>query len=103
MENTASTITIPKEPESLEECGLAESTVEHLLLKILYYRGDLYGQELSTAIGLKFSVIQGVVEALKLRHHIQVKRSMGVGDVGACLSLTEAGRVRARECLEQNQ
>jgi hypothetical protein len=103
MENTASTITIPKEPESLEECGLAESTVEHLLLKILYYRGDLYGQELSTAIGLKFSVIQGVVEALKLRHHIQVKRSMGVGDVGACLSLTEAGRARARECLEQNQ
>jgi DNA-binding MarR family transcriptional regulator len=103
MEHTVQPITVPTEPESLEQCGLAESTVEHLLLKILYYRGDLYGQDLSVAIGLKFSVIQGIVDTLKLRHHIQVKRSMGVGDVGAYLSLTEAGRARARECLEQNQ
>ena len=41
----------PNEPESLEQTGLAESTVEQLILKILYFRGDLYGQELSTTIG----------------------------------------------------
>lgn len=103
MDTAVQEVPIPQEPESLEQCGLAESTVEHLILKILYFRGDLYGQDLSAALGLKFSVIQEIVDALKLRHHLQVKRSMGVGDVGAFMSLTEAGRDRARECLEQNQ
>jgi hypothetical protein len=93
----------PPEPESLEQTGLAESTVEHLIVKILYFRGDLYGQDLSTAIGLKFSVIQEIVEGLKLRHHVQVKKSLGVGSVAALFSLTESGRARARENLESNQ
>ena len=45
----------PPEPETLEQTGLPESTIEHLVIKILYFRGDLYGQDLSNAIGLKFS------------------------------------------------
>lgn len=93
----------PLEPETLEQTGLPESTIEHLVLKILYFRGDLYGQELSTSIGLKFSVIQDVVEALKLQHQIQVKRSLGMGNIGAVFALTEAGRALAREHLESNQ
>ena len=93
----------PLEPESLEQTGLAESTVEQLIVKILYFRGDLYGQDLSNAIGLKFSVIQEIVETLKLRHHVQVKKSLGVGSVASLFSLTETGRARAREHLESNQ
>src|SRR5581483_1074317 len=93
----------PREPESIEETGLAETTIEHLILKILYFRGELYGQDLSSAIGLKFSVIQEIVEALKLAHHVVVKRSMGMGAVGALFALSEAGRERAREHLEANQ
>lgn len=93
----------PVEPESLEDTGLAESIVEQLILKILYFRGDIYGQDLSAAIGLKFSVIQDLVEALKLRHHVQIKRSLGVGNVGAVLGLTESGRSHARDALENNQ
>jgi hypothetical protein len=94
---------VPPEPETLEQTGLPESTIEHLVLKILYFRGDVYGQELSTSIGLKFSVIQDVVEAFKLQHLIQVKRSLGMGNVGAVFALTDAGRTRARELLESNQ
>lgn len=93
----------PIEPETVEQTGLPESTIEQLVLKILYFRGDIYGQELSTSIGLKFSVIQDVVEALKLQHLIQVKRSLGMGNVGAVFALTEAGRARTREHLETNQ
>jgi len=96
-------VTAPPEPETLEQTGLAETVVEHLVIKILYFRGELYGQDLSSAIGLKFSVIQDIVETLKLRHDVQVKRSLGMGNVGAVLALTEAGRARAREILEANQ
>src|SRR5690349_19218921 len=97
------TLQPPREPESIEDTGLSETTVEHLILKILYFRGELYGQDLSNAVGLKFSVIQELVETLKLSHQIVVKRSMGMGNVGAVLALTEAGRARAREYLEANQ
>jgi len=93
----------PPEPESLEQTGLPESLVEQLILKLLYFRGDLFGQDLSVAVGLKFSVIQDIVESLKLRHHLQIKRSLGVGNVSALLTLTESGRSRARDALETNQ
>src|SRR5262245_48860987 len=99
----ASEIALPREPETLEQAGLPASTVEQLIFKTLYYRGDLYGQDLSTAIALKFSVIEGIVEQFKLSHHIQVKRSLGMGSVGAVLSLTESGRARARDHLDRNQ
>uniref|UniRef100_Q01XC8 ATPase with chaperone activity-like protein n=1 Tax=Solibacter usitatus (strain Ellin6076) TaxID=234267 RepID=Q01XC8_SOLUE len=94
---------VPREPDCLQATGLAESTLEALILKILYFRGDLYGQELSTAIGLRFSVIEEIVEALKQAHHIQIKKSLGMGTIGSTLALTETGRARAREALEANQ
>ena len=97
------TIQAPREPESIQETGLAETTIEHLILKILYFRGELYGQDLSNAIGLKFSVISELVESLKLTHQVVVKRSMGMGSVGSLIALSEAGRTRAREHLDANQ
>jgi len=93
----------PLEPESLEQTGLSESLLEQLILKILYFRGELYGQDLSTAIGLRYSVIHEIVEALKISHQIQVKRNLGMGTVASLLALTEAGRGRARECLDANR
>ena len=92
----------PLEPESLQQTGLPESLVEQLILKILYFRGELFGQDLSHAIGLKYSVIQEIVESLKLQHLVVVKRSIGMGNVGALLTLSEAGRGRTREYLEAN-
>ena len=92
-----------EEPESIAETGLPESLLEQLILKILYFRGDMYGQDLSQAIGLKYSVISDLVESFKLQHLVQVKRSLSMGGVGALLSLAETGRARAREALEFNQ
>src|ERR1041385_6820019 len=102
MSATADILQI-REPESIEETGLSESTVEQLILKILYFRGELFGQDLSAAIGLKFSVIQDLVDGLKLAHIIQVKRSLGMGNVASVFALTESGRERVREHLENNQ
>ena len=98
-----SPLVTPIEPESLDETGLAPSTVEQTILRTLYFRGEMYGMDLSNAIGLRFSVIEGIVETLKLSHHIQIKRSMGMGNVGSGLALTESGRELARQYLENNQ
>ena len=93
----------PIEPTSIEDTGLSESLIEQLILKFLYFRGELYGKDLSDSMGLKFSVVNELVESLKLRHLIQVKRSLSVGNIGSMLALTEAGRARTREYLEDNQ
>jgi hypothetical protein len=87
----------------MEETGLSAGAIEQLLLKLLYFRGELYGRELAGAAALPFSVIEGVVEALKLRHFVEIRRSLGLGNVSAVFAVTEAGRARARLSLESNQ
>src|SRR5215469_11968489 len=93
----------PPVPESLEEAGLTSSVIEQLVFKLLYFRGDLLGRDLSTAMGLKFSLIEDLVEYLKRQHLVQVKKSLGMGNSSAIFALTEAGRTLAREYLDTNQ
>jgi predicted ATPase with chaperone activity len=90
-------------PQVISQTGISDGSIEDLILKTLYARGETIGRELAAALGLKFSVIESRVEFLKNQRQIQVKGSLGFGSVSAVYSLSEAGRVRVRECLEQNQ
>ena len=94
---------VPPLPDSIEDTGLSSATIEQLIIKILYFRGELIGRDLAKAIGLSFSIIEELVESFKRGQMIQMKRSVGMGAVSGYYSLTESGRVRAREYLEVNQ
>ncbi len=94
---------IPPPPETIEDTGLSPSVIEHLIFKMLYFRGDILGRDLATAVGLKFSLIEPLIESLKRQHLLQVKRSLGLGNSSALFALTEEGRTFARECLDSNQ
>lgn len=87
----------------MEQTGLSESTVESLIFKTLYARGEMYGGDLARAMGLKYSVFQELLEALKFQHLVMVKRSVGMGGVGSIFALTESGKARARELMESDQ
>ena len=102
MEGDVQTV-VPPVPETIEESGLSPSIVEQLILKMLYYRGELVGRDLSGAIGLKFSVIEPIVDALKWQHLLAVKKSLGMGSISAIFILSEAGRNAARDYLNTNQ
>lgn len=93
----------PPPLETLSDTGIPGAVVEQLLLKFLYFTGDLIGSEICRQMGLKFSLIQEIVEGLKSQQLIQVKGSLGYGPVSARLSLTEAGRRVTRDYLENNQ
>jgi hypothetical protein len=90
----------PAVPQTLEETGLSESMVQQLMLRILYFRGDITGRELSRVLGLNYSVIDESIEFFKQQHFISVKKSMGMGNVSSTLSLSEAGRQLAIKYLE---
>jgi DNA-binding MarR family transcriptional regulator len=94
---------VPPPPETIEDTGLSRSLIEHLIFKLLYFRGDILGRDLAAAIGLKFSLIDDLVETLKRQHLLQVKRSLGLGNTSALFALTDEGRTVVRECLESNQ
>ncbi|MFL6351908.1 MAG: ATP-binding protein [Bryobacteraceae bacterium] len=93
----------PLAPQSLAETGLPNSVIEQLVLKILYFKGDVMGGDVCRAMGLSFSLVEGTIEAFKFKQLIQVKSSLGYGPVSAVLALTEQGRRIARDYLENNQ
>ncbi len=69
----------PPVPDSLEEAGLAGSLVEQLILKYLYFRGELLGRDIASLMGLSFSVIESTIDTLKRQHFLSVKSSLGMG------------------------
>jgi predicted ATPase with chaperone activity len=92
----------PPVPESIEETGIPPSIIEHLILKYLYFRGDLLGREIASSLGLKFSLIDELLETLKRQHYVGVKKSLGIGNSSGVFALTESGRALTREYLENN-
>jgi predicted ATPase with chaperone activity len=97
------TTVTPPVPESLSEAGVPETIAEQLVLKFLYFRGELVGRDIAGLMGLQFSVIDDTLEALKRHQKVAVKKSLSMGNTSAVFALTEAGRAAAREALEHNQ
>lgn len=93
----------PVLPQTLAETGVSPAVIEQLILKFLYFNGELIARELSRLMGVRFSIIDRIIESLKLQLLVQVKSSLGYGPVSALLSLTEAGRRVARDYLDVNQ
>ena len=96
-------LVVPPVPEGIADTGVPGSLIEQLIIKILYFRGELLGRDLGQALGLKFSVIEEIIETLKRQHMITAKRSLGIGNMSAMFTLAEPGRNAARDCLEMNQ
>ena len=94
---------VPPVPQTIKEAGLTDSLIEQLILKILYFEGEMVGREIARSLGLKFSLIEQVVEFCKRSRMVEAKRSLGLGNVSAVFALSEVGRLRAREYLDTNQ
>src|SRR5579871_6438233 len=94
---------LPPVPWTLRDTGLPQSTLEQLIFNTLYARGELTGRNVADILGLSFSVIEPMMEELKVRQFFEVKRSLGYGLISSVFALSESGRKRARECYEINQ
>lgn len=94
---------VPPAPENLEDTGLAASTLQQLILKTFYAQGEMLGRELSEKLGLKFSLIESIIDQFKHQRFLEAKKSLGMGNSTVLFALTETGRNQARECLETNQ
>jgi energy-coupling factor transporter ATP-binding protein EcfA2 len=92
----------PTVPKTAEETGLTASMLEQLIVKAVYVRAEMAGHEISTLLGFQFSIIAPFIEMLRRRRILEVKGSSGFGDVSTVFTLSDSGRTRAQEYIEEN-
>jgi predicted ATPase with chaperone activity len=95
---------LPPEPRSVEETGLSLAFLADLVLKVMYTRGFLMGHEIAEAVKLPFAnVVDRVLDFLRREHLSEVKGSGGFGESAYQYVISDEGRARARELMDQNQ
>ena len=97
------TSTHPLAPSTLEQTGLNADLVQQLVMKTLYFGGELPGTELAKRLGLSFSVFEPSLEFLKNQRWCEISGGSVFGGASYRYRITDAGRSRAALSLEQNQ
>ncbi|MDE3088677.1 MAG: ATP-binding protein [Chloroflexota bacterium] len=95
---------LPPEPRTVEETGLSLAFLADLVLKTMYTRGFLMGHEIAESTKLPFgNVVDHVLDYLRREHLTEVRGSGGFGESAYQYVISEEGRARARELMDQNQ
>src|SRR5512135_296133 len=95
---------VPPEPRSIEESGLSMGFLADLVLKVMYTRGFLMGHEIADAVKLPFAnLIDRALDYLRREHLSEVRGSSGLGESSYQYVISEEGRARARELMDQCQ
>lgn len=90
-------------PQSLAESGLTADLLTQLALKTLYFSGELSGGDLVRRLGLQFSVIEPVLDALKQQYYCEVVGGGILGGSSYRYRITSQGRQIATLYLQQDQ
>jgi hypothetical protein len=91
----------PRAPVTLQDAGLHLGQLCDQALKQLYLHGTLLGDEIARNLRLPFSLVDEGLRTLKDQRFIEVASGELLGRVSYRFSLTDLGRVRAREAFEQ--
>jgi hypothetical protein len=89
-------------PVTLEETGLTASLIEQLMLKTLY-GGELSGLVVADRMRVPYSVLEPIVERVRVERLVEVRGSSGSSSAGYRYALTDLGRDRTRSYLDINQ
>jgi hypothetical protein len=93
----------PLAPSTLEQAGLNVDVMQQLVLKTLYFGGELTGSEIARRLGLGFGVFEASLEFMKHQRMIEIGGGSVFGGASYRYRITDAGRSRAALALEQNQ
>jgi hypothetical protein len=91
----------PKSPATLRESGLTLMQVSDLILKQLYLQGNALGIDIARHARLPFQVVDEGLRFLKDEKCIEVASGDFIGTASYRFHLTDLGRRRAAEALEQ--
>lgn len=95
----------PQQPRSLEESGLTVSMVEELILKAIFFAGEMRGIDLSNKLRLPTAIIDDVIEGLRRQKYVDIRGggASGVGKSTMIFQLTSFATDVLRQILERNR
>lgn len=99
----------PEAPRSLEELGLPFSFVTELILKIMYFNGNILGRDIAARACLPWPITSDALNFLASEGYCGTTGIRGTAGPGSDFAeslqylVTNLGRERAREILELNQ
>ncbi len=92
------------EPTTIEETGLNPGFLADLLLKMIYYAGEISANDLAVQACLPYvGVLEKVLEFLKREELVSIIGARGLGEKSFTYAISEKGIKRAREALERSQ
>ncbi len=102
--NTTRRLWVPPPVTSVEETGLSRIHLADLVLKTLYFGGDMVGHAISEVVKLPFTgVLDDLLEFLKRERFVEVRGAGGFGESSFRYVISERGAEKAREALERSQ
>jgi hypothetical protein len=102
-ERRAGNAAMPSAPRTPEETGVPFLFLTELLTKILYLRGQLHLAELVARSKLSVSVVERLLTFLRAEKLCEITRRGTTGtDADLCYQLTDLGRARGNQHVQQN-
>ncbi len=92
----------PRAPLDVAATGLTADALLQLVVKTLY-TGEASGHQLADRLRLAYTVIEALVEHVRVERLVEVRGASGAGSAGYRYALTDLGRDRARQFHEINQ
>jgi predicted ATPase with chaperone activity len=96
---------LPTEPTSIAETGLGMGFLTDLVLKVVYFHGNITAQQISEVTKLPFlGVLDKVLEFLKLEEYVDIIGAQGgFSERAFQYVIATKGRLKVNEVLERSQ
>jgi DNA-binding MarR family transcriptional regulator len=95
----------PTQPRSIQDAGLSQTMVEELILKALFFAGELRGSDIAWRIKLPQIIVDDIIEGLRKQKYVDLKggAGMGVGKSGMIFTLTTYASELLKQVLDRNR
>ncbi|MFL5349651.1 MAG: ATPase [Hyalangium sp.] len=95
----------PQQPRNIEEAGLNVAMVEELILKAVFFAGEMRGMDISNRLKLPSAIIDEVIEGLRRQKYLDIRGggASGVGKSTMIYQLTSFATELMRQILDRNR
>ena len=95
----------PPQPRSLQEAGISQTMGEELVLKALFFAGELRGADICNRIKLPQLIVDEIIEGLRKQKFVDLKGGvgLGVGKSSMIYTLTTFATDVLRQILDRNR
>ncbi|SEK73363.1 hypothetical protein SAMN05444354_102196 [Stigmatella aurantiaca] len=95
----------PQQPRTLEECGLTVSMVEELILKAIFFAGEMRGMDIANRLKLPTQLVDEIIEGLRRQKYLDIRGggASGVGKSTMIYQLTSYATDMLRQILDRNR